>query len=476
MVKLSTTRQLLTIRGTLHLTTCSPASTRWISTDTEPSSNSAQRPFPSSSKPSPSSSSAKKKGSRLRDRAGLPVFKSSNRRQDDDDIQGRLAEGSADNPGPQSFTPMKPWSMRTRNQLERSQMSHRESLIALELLEDLAIPLEELSMTTKSDPEQENGAGSGIRDLLHRPEFQSILSKHSSSNKSLSRHRPDQLSSEDLRIEDILKELSDSLIQKIDSMETDFELLGWLDQHVFSQSRSPSPSESLVEESSPSSSPTTTPPDQDPTPKLGQVFENLDAHPPIPTEFELDMNFDQDPETMLSSQPVCFTPLFSPILLHLLKTFSSRFKNPHLALYLFDWARSHSDPFVKYFGLTRDVYFESLQIKWKVFRDFRGIQNDMLEMKALGLEFDDRFKRLVQLITQVVLDDEIQAESRLLESTTSPPDPSKPHQNLDRLRRISAVERHYVSQIESLLNEFIESQNQAFTHKFRVPSPSQHQS
>ncbi|KAA1107185.1 hypothetical protein PGT21_005308 [Puccinia graminis f. sp. tritici] len=474
MAKLNT--RLLNIRTTTNQLKTFP-NTRRISTNTEPSS---QPPFPSSS-----SSTIKKKGSRLRDRAGLPAFEGTSKHVGVEDHYEK--EGSGDsqpadqNQNHQTFTPMKPWNMRTRNQLERTQMNHRESQIALELLEDLAIPLDELLLntTTQNDPKdhQDTSESGKIKDLLHRPEFQSILSQHSSSSshKNLERHRPTQLSAEDLRIEDILKELSDSLLRKIDSFQNDFELLTWLDHQVFSQSRIPS--------SSSSSSRTTTADNcsstdsNDTHNKLGQVFESLDSHPSILSteEYELDLNFQDDPERILRNRPICYSPLFSSILVHLLQTFSSRFQNAHLSLYLFDWVRSHPDPLVKYFGLTRDVYFEVVTIKWEIFQDFRGIQNEMVEMKALGLDLDDRFKRLIQSITQLVLDDEIQAEQRLaLQSSTAPLNPSDRDKYLDRFRRISPTERLYVSQIESLLNQFIDSQNQAFTHKFRAPPPSHH--
>ncbi|KNF04691.1 hypothetical protein PSTG_02176 [Puccinia striiformis f. sp. tritici PST-78] len=445
------------------------STSRSISTETRTAS---QQPIPSTSSASPSSSApVKKKGTRLRDRAGLPAFEGSSKRTGDHhDNQGE------DGTGHQTFTPMKPWNMRTRNQLERTQMSHRESAIALELLEDLAIPLEEISTTDSNhhhDQEVEQGSGT-IKDLLNRPEFQSILSQKSSSNKSLSRHRPNQLSSEDLRVEDIFKEMTDSLLRQIDSFQTDFELLNWLDQQVFSHSK-PTLTTPSDQASSSSSSSSINQPQNTPSNKLGDCFVGHS----IPKEFELDINFDQDPETILQ-QPICFTPLFSTILPHLIETFHQKFKNPHLSLYLFDWVRSHPDPFVKYFGLTRDVYFIILSIKCDVFRDFKGIQEGLIGMKSSGLELDDRFKRLINSITELILEDEIQAEQNLLLHLDSP-DTNNTSQdfgienNLDTFRKISNVDRIYVSQIEAILNEFIESQNIAFTHKFRSP-PSSHKS
>ncbi|PLW26225.1 hypothetical protein PCANC_22430 [Puccinia coronata f. sp. avenae] len=429
-------------RRTINLLSAAPGR-RVISTDTTPP---IQQPVPSSS-----TSSVKKIKPRLRDRAGLPAFEGYTKSHEME------ASGDSSLSSQGSFKPMTPWNMRTRNQLDRTHMSHRESAIALEILQDLAIPLEELTTTTTSQDQ----SPSEIRDLLlHHPEFHSILSQKSSltSTQSLSRQRPNQLSAEDVRVEDILKELTDSLLLKIDSFQSDFELLRWIDQQVFAQTRPPSASQ-------PSS-----PPDQNinPTHQLGQVFEAME---PLAHEYELEIDFEQDPEKILQ-QPLCFTPLFTPILLHLIKTFSARFKNPQLALYLFDWARSHPDPLVKYFGLTRDVYLVALDIKWDVFHDFRGIHKDLAEMKALGLELDDRFKRLIQLITQVVLEDEVQAERYLLNSTDIPLERrSCPEEHLDQLRKVSPAERYHVSQIESLLNEFIESQNDALALKFRSPPP-----
>lgn len=362
---------------------------------------------------------------------------------------------------------MKPWSMRARTQRERTQMNHRERLIALELLEDLAIPLEELqnysflSSSTDRDPGPKT-SDSSINDLLIRPEFQSILS--SNHPKTLTRHRPNRLSPEDIRLKDILKELTDSLIRQIDRLGNDVELLNWIDRRVFSQ-----PSPSTLESST------------EPTPssndilrdELGQAFKILDSDQAL-AALESKLNHKPcDPRTILD-QPLCFTPLFSPILAHLLQIIPNRYMNPHLALYLFDWVRSHQHPLVKYFGLTRDVYLENLRIKWYAFRDVRGIKLDLLEMKSIGLGFDERFGKLIQAVTHAVLEDEVKAENRHSQWTKSDRHRSESlvDDDLDRFRKISTLERFHVSQIESILQDHIDSQNQAFSRRLRVPDHS----
>ncbi|KNZ57266.1 uncharacterized protein VP01_2199g2 [Puccinia sorghi] len=276
---------------------------------------------------------------------------------------------------------------------------------------------------------------------------------------TLQHQQPNKLSSEDVRVQDIQKEIIDLILHRIDSFNSDCDLLSWLDQQVLSQTRPSHPHHKS--KSSPLSDNNT----NNPRNQLGESFLH-----PLASQLELDMDFEQDPEKMLE-QPLCFTPLFSPILLHVMEAFSDGYKNPHLALYLFDWVRSHSDPLVKYFGLTRDVYLLVLRIKWEAFQDFGGIHKHLLEMKALGLELDERFKRLIHHITRLVLQDEIQAERRLALRQPLPPHQS-PENILDTLRKITPLERYHISQIESLLNQFIQNQDDLLATKLRSPPPA----
>ncbi|MBW0525224.1 hypothetical protein O181_064939 [Austropuccinia psidii MF-1] len=356
------------------------------------------------------------RSSRLRDRAGVPSF---------DPIDQKLKfpthhhqSGNLEN----DFKPMKPWTPQGRTQVERSHMTYGETSIISELLQDLSIPLDELS----------DGIEKHKSDILFDPQVQSILSQNSK-RKSLSRHRPIELSIQDMQTEDILKELVDQKIKIIDGFDNHHDLIKWADSHVFaSQSKQPMSKTDF---------------------NFVGSFQLIDQ-----PDFDLTITPEYLSQTQNSS--LSCTPLLSPILLHLMNAFSTRFHNPNLSLYLFEFVRSHSDPLIKYFGLTKDVYLEMMKIRWNEWKDFEGIKDDLVEMKSLGIEIDERIKKLVQSITAAVLKDEISAEQRVNDHSFD--------SNINLYRQISPSERRAVAIMESVVNEFIDAENRLFARRFRI--------
>lgn len=352
----------------------------------------------------PPTSQPVKASSRLRDRAGIPAYlekwgpclPSNSRRPGSDQLEDRSTEfddNLLETSGP-SISPLQPWTPRSRTQAERARMSFQERTIALEMLQDLAIPPSEWDQASSTDGVRSNDPHHADPfDFFKGANLHSVL-EHS--KKALNRRKPSARSIEDVRIEDMIKELTDQRMGMIDTMETDHQLLEWVDNWIFNH-----PNPSLSHQS------------QDPSmtsssSRLGKAFENETLA--INVDGFIEITADMDP-SVLTSQPLCMTPLCSPLLLHLMRTFCRKFRNPHLALYLFELVRSHPKPLVRYLGLTKEVYLEAMSIRWTVLRDLQGIWRDLVEMHNLGIEIDHEIRTLISGITQVVVMDEMQAES-----------------------------------------------------------------
>ncbi|KAG0143815.1 hypothetical protein CROQUDRAFT_660796 [Cronartium quercuum f. sp. fusiforme G11] len=377
--------------------------------------------------------------SRLRDRAGIPSYLDDWRHStlpSSDDLEGEQ-RSSLEHTFPK---PLKPWTPRSRTQAERAHMSHRERTIALDLLQDLPIPASEWMQAT------------GEKEGLDEREFQSILSK-----KDLIRKRPTTRSEEEVRVEDLIKELTDEKIRTIDCIETDHALLDWVESYMFNSPTSTA-DPSLDEKSLAN----------DRSPRLGSMFENhgitmmVDAY----VEFSPDM----DPEILLT-QPLCLTPLSSALLLHLLRSFSQVFHNPHLALELFERIRRHPRPLVRYLGLTKGVFLEVMRIRWMYLQDLQGVQDHLVDMKVLGIELDNEIRALISQITEVVVMDEMNTGGMVGLNTSRGDGVSLSgqvsHLTTPGRRRFFDAERRAVSTMEAVVAQSIEDQRRMSGNRFR---------
>ena len=89
------------------------------------------------------------------------------------------------------------------------------------------------------------------------------------------------------------------------------------------------------------------------------------------------------------------------LLAALMRTFRDKYRDPHLALAMFDHARNMSiTSFV--FGCTTPVYNELIETRWWCFRDLRGVVDALEEMRVNGIALDGRTRMLAETVRREV--------------------------------------------------------------------------
>ncbi|KAI0321216.1 hypothetical protein OF83DRAFT_1081100 [Amylostereum chailletii] len=83
------------------------------------------------------------------------------------------------------------------------------------------------------------------------------------------------------------------------------------------------------------------------------------------------------------------------ILALLMRTFRDKYKDPHLALAMFDHAR-HLSISSYVFGCTTPAYNQLIETRWTCFRDLRGVLEALEEMKVNGIPPDARTRVLTE--------------------------------------------------------------------------------
>ena len=89
--------------------------------------------------------------------------------------------------------------------------------------------------------------------------------------------------------------------------------------------------------------------------------------------------------------------IYPHIIAALMRTFRDKFHDPHLALAIFDHAKNLSVPSYV-FGCTAPVYNELIETRWFCFRDLKGILDALEEMKANGVEVDNRTRKIAETV------------------------------------------------------------------------------
>ncbi|KAG1846386.1 hypothetical protein DFJ58DRAFT_497402 [Suillus subalutaceus] len=94
-------------------------------------------------------------------------------------------------------------------------------------------------------------------------------------------------------------------------------------------------------------------------------------------------------------------PTYPYLIAHLVRSFRDKYRDPHLALSIFDYARHLSIPSYV-FGCTTPAYNELIETRWSCFRDLRGVHDALEEMRVNGVEPDGRTKKLVETLRREV--------------------------------------------------------------------------
>ncbi|EGG04479.1 uncharacterized protein MELLADRAFT_64905 [Melampsora larici-populina 98AG31] len=322
-------------------------------------------------------------------------------------------------------------------------MNHRERMIALDLLQDLSIPKHELNQEETNLSESTDQEDRNEFDFFNGSEYQTILKLQTKS--TLNRKRTNFKSLEDIQLEDMMKEIIDEKIHLINQIETDHALLEWVEKHFMDhQNHQSNPKDK--------SSKSMTQTDE----SLSEV--NLKEY----IEFSKEIS---------NQKPICLSPISSKILLHLIQTFYQTFYQPNLSLYLFNYIRNHSNPMIKYLGLSSEIYEEILKLHSNETYDLFEIKELLIDMKTLGLEINDEIQSLIKRIIELMIKDEMNAE-RIVKSEFDSrrtdlnglelDDQRNEFKMIQKRKRFNQIDLKNVSIMENLLNEIVLNQKKSF--------------
>ena len=91
------------------------------------------------------------------------------------------------------------------------------------------------------------------------------------------------------------------------------------------------------------------------------------------------------------------SPIYSQLIAHLMRTFRVHFRDPNLALFIFNHAQKLST--VSYvFGCSTAAYNELIETRWLAFNDIQGVLAAIEEMTLNGVPFDSRTRKVVDTI------------------------------------------------------------------------------
>ncbi|KAF7298160.1 hypothetical protein HMN09_01037600 [Mycena chlorophos] len=160
----------------------------------------------------------------------------------------------------------------------------------------------------------------------------------------------------------VSEEALDAKRDAMDECRTDQELLDWALREVFGESQQ-------YEQA------------------FMQAKAALDANP---TDFGA--------ETEL---PMLQPPTYAHFVALLIKTFRDKYRDPHLALSIFDYARHLSIPSYV-FGCSTAAYNELIATRWDCFRDLKGVHAALEEMQVNSVDMDSRTRQLAERVRREV--------------------------------------------------------------------------
>ncbi|KAG7090932.1 hypothetical protein E1B28_010005 [Marasmius oreades] len=102
-----------------------------------------------------------------------------------------------------------------------------------------------------------------------------------------------------------------------------------------------------------------------------------------------------------SKLPMHQSPTYPHLLALLMKTFRDKYRDPHLALSIFDHAR-HLSIASYVFGCSTGVYNELIETRWRCFRDLKGVHDTLEEMSVNGVDFDTNTRKLAERVRREV--------------------------------------------------------------------------
>ena len=94
----------------------------------------------------------------------------------------------------------------------------------------------------------------------------------------------------------------------------------------------------------------------------------------------------------------------------LMRTFRDKYHDPHLALSIFNYAKTLS--IVSYvFGCSTEAYNELVQTKWECFRDIQGVHDAINEMIVNGVPVNSGTRKWVENVRRDVLNQRVRPDT-----------------------------------------------------------------
>ncbi|KAF8629180.1 hypothetical protein AX17_005765 [Amanita inopinata Kibby_2008] len=110
-------------------------------------------------------------------------------------------------------------------------------------------------------------------------------------------------------------------------------------------------------------------------------------------------NFTSSPPS--SSPSATHIQTYPHLVAYLMRTFRDKYRDPYLALALFNQVRHRS--LISYvFGCSTQVYNELIETKWSWFRDLKGVHDALEEMIVNGVQVDSRTRKLIDIVRREV--------------------------------------------------------------------------
>ncbi|PPQ77202.1 hypothetical protein CVT25_011048 [Psilocybe cyanescens] len=108
--------------------------------------------------------------------------------------------------------------------------------------------------------------------------------------------------------------------------------------------------------------------------------------------------------------PLLQSPIYPELIAHLMQTFRVQFRDPNLALFIFDHAKRLSTlSFV--FGCSTGAYNELIETQWLVSRDLDMIHDSLEEMIVNGVTPNSRTRKLIDTFRRQVAEQSNEGES-----------------------------------------------------------------
>jgi hypothetical protein len=95
--------------------------------------------------------------------------------------------------------------------------------------------------------------------------------------------------------------------------------------------------------------------------------------------------------------PMLQPPTYPHIIALLVRTFRDKYRDPHLALSMFDYAQ-HLSSASYAIGCSTAAYNELITTRWNYFRDLKGVRDAIEEMLVNGVDMDNKTRELAEKV------------------------------------------------------------------------------